>query len=297
MNAREQGFLLLTSCLGDPERKPLTVAQFRNLTNRARLMEKPEADRSLKTEDILALGFDQAMARRILTLLSQTDRLEWYLEKAKKCGCLPVTRISSGYPAKLHHTLGAEAPGVLWAKGDMSLLERPAITLVGSRELGSENHRFACEAGKQAALQGYVLISGNARGADKAAQESCLAHGGSVISVVADRLETCREQPNMLYLSLDGFDIGFSPQRALLRNRVIHTLGQKTLVAQCGLRKGGTWDGTRQNLSKNWSSVFCFSDGSPASLELEQMGAVLIGTDALSDIDALQPNIANFIDQ
>ena len=31
MNGKERGFLLLTSHLGDPERKPLTVAQFRQL--------------------------------------------------------------------------------------------------------------------------------------------------------------------------------------------------------------------------------------------------------------------------
>ena len=34
----ERGFLLLTSCLGDPARKPLTAAQFRELTHRAKLM-------------------------------------------------------------------------------------------------------------------------------------------------------------------------------------------------------------------------------------------------------------------
>ena len=51
MNPREQGFLLLTSCLGDPDRKPLTDAQLRMLTERMRLMEKG-ADRDLFPEDL-----------------------------------------------------------------------------------------------------------------------------------------------------------------------------------------------------------------------------------------------------
>ena len=41
MNPRERGFLLLTGYLGDPERKPLTVAQFRELAKRMQTMEKP----------------------------------------------------------------------------------------------------------------------------------------------------------------------------------------------------------------------------------------------------------------
>ena len=41
MNPRERGFLLLTSHLGDPERKVLTVAQLRSLALRMRDMEQP----------------------------------------------------------------------------------------------------------------------------------------------------------------------------------------------------------------------------------------------------------------
>ena len=37
-----------------------------------------------------------------------------------------------------------------------------------------ENRTFAEEVGRQAALQGLTLVSGNARGADRAAQESCV---------------------------------------------------------------------------------------------------------------------------
>ena len=40
MNNKERGFLLLTGHLGNPERKPLTVAQFRNLANRVAQMDR-----------------------------------------------------------------------------------------------------------------------------------------------------------------------------------------------------------------------------------------------------------------
>ena len=297
MKAGEQGFLLLTDYLGAPERKPLTIAQFRNLTKRVQAMERPAQNREMTQEDLVSIGCSRAFACRVLTLLNQTEQLQWYVSKGKRVDCIPITRVTEGYPEAVRKHLGLDAPGVLWAKGDVSLLQTKKISVVGSRDLKEENRAFAEEIGKQAALQGYTLVSGNARGADRTAQNSCLEHGGSVICVVADRLEKYPLRKNVLYLSEDGFDLDFSSQRALQRNRVIHSLGNSTFVAQCRLKKGGTWDGTANNLHHCWSHVFCFRDESPASIELEQMGAVLVDSESLQDISALQPSIMNFIDQ
>lgn len=297
MNPREEGFLLLTGYLGDPERKPLTIAQFRSLTRRARLMERPYADRELTVQDLMTIGCDRNSALRIVNLLSQKEQLQWYVEKGRRAGGVPVTRVSENYPDRVRRGLGLDAPGVLWAKGDTELMKLPAVALVGSRDLFARNREFAEQVGKQAACQGFVLVSGHARGADRTAQESCLANGGKVISVVADELEKHPLQENVLYLSEDGFDLPFSAHRALQRNRIIHCLGSKTFVAQCTLGKGGTWDGTRKNLRNFWSPVFCFNDGSQACRELEQLGAVLILGDELQAIEKLQSNLMNFIDQ
>jgi predicted Rossmann fold nucleotide-binding protein DprA/Smf involved in DNA uptake len=131
------------------------------------------------------------------------------------------------------------------------------------------------------------LVSGNARGADKAAQDACLAAGGSVICVVADSLEKQKANDRILYLSEDGFDCAFSSVRALSRNRVIHSLGEATFVAQASLHRGGSWDGTVRNLDGHWNPVFCYDDGSEAMAELEQMGAHRINKEALMDINHL----------
>ena len=286
MTAREQGFLLLTSLLGDPERKPLTVAQFRTLAKRVQGMAAPEEKRMLRPADLMALGYSEGEAGHILHLLSDKELLEYYLHAGRKCGCIPLTRVSEGYPGAVRLALGLDSPGCLWAKGDMGILENPKVALVGSRDIREENRAFAREVGRQAAIQGYTLVSGNARGADMTAQLACLEAGGSVISVVADRLDSHRAKERVLYLSEEGFDTAFSPIRALSRNRVIHALGEKTFVAQSRLQ-GGTWDGTVRNLQQRYSSVFCFRDGSPAMAELEQMGARLIGREDLADFETL----------
>ncbi len=286
MNEREKGFLLLTSSLGDADRHPLTVAQFRELAKKVQSMERPKEERELLASDLLNLGYSREMSHRILRLLGQNEELTYYLQKGKRHGCVPITRVSRDYPGDLRK-LQLDAPGVLWAKGDLAILSRPRISLVGSRDIRPENKQFAAEVGRQAARQGFVLVSGNARGSDRIAQESCLAAGGQVIVVAADSLMEKREKSGILYLCEDSFDFSFSAQRALSRNRVIHCLGSRVFVAQCDYQTGGTWRGTEMNISHGWTPVFCFDDDSPACQSLAQLGAEKVALKSLSDFGGL----------
>ena len=266
MTGPDQGFLLLTSQLGDLERKPLTVAQFRNLAKRVTEGERKLSERDLEIPDLTALGYDRPMAERIYGLLAGTNQLHAYLQRGAACDCYPITRLNPSYPVAVRRRLGLDSPGVLWAKGDTDLLNRPAVAVIGSRELELENRKFAEEAGRQIAQQGYILVSGNAKGADRAAQEACLEAGGQVISIVADSLQKQPRRRNILYLSLDDFDQSFSAQRALQRNHVIHAMASLTIAAQCTLGKGGTWSGILTNLKHGWNPVCVFEDGSEARL-------------------------------
>ena len=288
MTGAERGFLLLTSHLGNPMRHPLSVAQFRVLAERMQAASRNPEDRELNPEDLKALGYGTEMAERVVRLLSEEELLDHYLQKAKKLDCIPITRVSEDYPLVVRKRVGLDSPGCLWARGEVELLKEPTISLVGSRELQEENWRFAAEVGRQAALQGYVLVSGNARGADRTAQDSCLDNGGKVISVVADSLEKQPQRERVLYLSEDSFDEAFSPQRAISRNRVIHALSSKTFVPQCTDGSGGTWDGTVKNVRAGWSSVYCFRDGSIASQHLKDLGATLIDAQQLTKFTQLQ---------
>ena len=287
MNPRERGFLLLSSQLGNSERKPLSTAQLRMLADRAGQMAAPLEDWDLSVADLTALGYHREMAQRIVDLLDEEALLDHYLRRGGKLGCVPVTRVSERYPLILRKRLGLDSPGCLWCRGEVQLLNTPAIALVGRRDLSEDNRCFAETVGRQAALQDLTLVSGNARGADRAAQESCLEAGGRVISVVADELHRHPLRENLLYVSEDSFDAEFSAQRAISRNRVIHALGRMVFVAQCSNGKGGTWDGTVKNLRYGWSSVGCYRDGSEASILLEQMGAYLVDGSDLQDLGSL----------
>ena len=297
MNPRERGFALLASHLGDPHRRPLTAPQLRVLAQRVEQMEVQEPDRELNVEDLRALGYGHEMASRIVSLLGDEDVLDYYLSRGRRAGCVSVTRVSAEYPLLMRRNLGLDSTGILWAKGDLSLLNTPAVALVGSRDLKAENRRFAEEVGRQAALQGLTLVSGNARGADRTAQEAALEAGGTVISVVADELAKQPIRENMLYLSEDGFEEPFSAIRALSRNRCIHAMVWRTFVAQTGSGTGGTWDGTVKNLRAGWSDVYCFRDGSEGAENLHRMGAVDISIDDLSDLGTLPEREKSLFDR
>ena len=281
MIPRESGFLLLSGKLGDPDRKPLTTAQLRQLAQRASLLLPPDETAQLTVSHLTSIGMDQKLSEHILNLLEDELQLKAYLEKAKKYGCSPITRANGEYPLILRKRLGFDAPGCLWIKGNPEILKMPTVSLVGSRELNGANRKFAREVGAQAAKQGFALVSGNARGADSMAQSACLESGGCVISVVADSLTEHPQEKNVLYVSEEDFDEPFSVFRALHRNYAIHAWGEITFIAQCTMEKGGTWDGSVHNLRKKWSPLYCFRDGSTASVALEGMGATLIDTEQL----------------
>lgn len=282
-----EGFLLLCSHLGNPQRRPLTTSQMRLLCKRVLDHGVFAREGELTLKELAALGYGGAFAQHILDLLEEDALLKRYLQKAANRKCVPITRQNPVYPVSVRKKLALDSPGCLWSKGDLAILKTPMIALVGCRALDDKNRAFAEEAGKQAALQGFTLVSGNATGADQTAQRSCLAHGGKVICVIADALHSHLEEPNILYLSEEDYDMAFSPYRALHRNRVIHALGAGVLVAQSRNGQGGTWSGTTQNLQSGWSPVCVYQDKSLGAQALCGMGARPIGMEQLADLAGL----------
>ena len=155
------------------------------------------------------------------------------------------------------------------------------------RELTAEGRAFAVSAGRLIAEAGLTLCSGGAIGADLAAQETCLTHGGSAVIFPAGPLTDCPAQARTLYLAEQAFDAPFSAARALTRNRYLHAMGEKTLVAQCTRCTGGTWEGAIENLRRGYSPVFVHADGTEGAQALLARGASPVTE--LHDLDELQP--------
>lgn len=294
MRQTERGLLLLCCPLGDPMAGALSLAQARELSRRARAAGIGEEDpfRDVTVKDVRRLGYSEYEAGHIVSLLGRERQLDGYLLAAEKAGVTVITRLDNRFPRKLREQLGARCPAALFCRGDLRLLQRPCISVVGSRHLASPGAQFAAQAGRLAAKEGFTLCSGDAMGADRTAQEACLRGGGSVLIFPATELVYCPARENVLYAAEGGFELGFSAQRALGRNRFIHAMGEKTLVAQTSFGKGGTWNGSLDNLQHEYSPLFVFDDGSEGARALCSRGATPV--QALTSLQALTPAQLSF---
>ena len=272
----------------------LSLAQARELSRRARAAGIGEEDplRDVTVKDVRRLGYSEYEAGHIVSLLGRERQLDGYLLAAEKAGVTVITRLDNRFPRKLREQLGARCPAALFCRGDLRLLQRPCISVVGSRHLASPGAQFAAQAGCLAAREGFTLCSGDAMGADRTAQEACLRGGGSVLIFPATELVYCPARENVLYAAEGGFELGFSAQRALGRNRFIHAMGEKTLVAQTGFGKGGTWSGSLDNLQHEYSPLFVFDDKSEGARALCARGATPV--QALTSLQALTPAQLSF---
>ena len=272
----------------------LSLAQARELSRRARAAGIGEEDpfRDVTVKDVRRLGYSEYEAGHIVSLLGRERQLDGYLLAAEKADVAVITRLDARFPQRLREQLGARCPAALFCRGDLELLQSVCVSVVGSRHLASPGAQFAAQAGRLAAREGFTLCSGDAMGADRTAQEACLRGGGSVLIFPATELVYCPIWKNTLYVAEGGFELGFSAQRALSRNRFIHAMGEKTLVAQTSFGKGGTWNGSLDNLQHEYSPLFVFDDGSEGARALCARGATPV--QALTSLQALTPAQLSF---
>lgn len=91
----------------------------------------------------------------------------------------------------LNATENKYAPPSLFLAGDASLLDRDhrRVAIVGSRDASEAGLRRAAKLARALAREGVVVVSGLARGIDKAAHEAAIATGGRTIAVLGTPLE------------------------------------------------------------------------------------------------------------
>ncbi|WP_205341879.1 DNA-processing protein DprA [Denitrificimonas caeni] len=91
------------------------------------------------------------------------------------------------YPALLKETAGA--PPLLFVQGDPSILERPQIAIVGSRQAAQPSLDTARRFARSLAKGGFTVTSGLALGVDAAAHQGALDVEGVTIAVVGTGLD------------------------------------------------------------------------------------------------------------
>lgn len=104
-----------------------------------------------------------------------------------------LTWLDKDYPPYLRHI--KYPPPVLYALGDISLLQKPQIAVVGSRIATPIGLQHAQHFSKQLCRAGFIVTSGLALGIDTASHEGALSVGATV-AVLAHGLDTIYPKKN-----------------------------------------------------------------------------------------------------
>jgi len=173
-------------------------------------------------------------------------RPEW--EAAKKLKGRIVLWPDRHYPPQLKEV--DAAPALLYADGDLSLLNAPCVAIVGSRKCSQAAQDFADIIAEDLSKSGVTVVSGLAFGIDGRAQRSALRGSGRTIAVLAGGVDipypaTHTELFGKVAASgliVSEFPPGVKPRPGYfpVRNRIISGLSLGVLVVEALDEKSGS---------------------------------------------------------
>ena len=158
-----------------------------------------------------------------------------------------LTREDAAYPERLLEIY--DPPAVLWIRGDATLLARPGIAVVGTRQPSPYGAGMAEMLSRDLANRRLVIISGMARGVDSAAHKGALDAGGKTVAVWGTGIDVVYPKENKKLAErivesggaiVSEFPLGTfpAPQNFPLRNRILSGMSIGVLVVEAGEYSG-----------------------------------------------------------
>jgi DNA protecting protein DprA len=184
------------------------------------------------------------------TFLGENGFADGLARELNEQGVSILLKGTPGYPEHLSNALGAKAPPVLFALGNLDLLQMPAVGFCGSRKASEKGLSVTAECAGALAAQGVNVISGYAHGVDLAAHSSALEAGGVTTIILAEGIlgfkiksdiKNLINNDNYLVVSTYSPRLPWSGRQAMARNRIICGLSNAMIVIESG-DKGGTFE-------------------------------------------------------
>jgi predicted Rossmann fold nucleotide-binding protein DprA/Smf involved in DNA uptake len=259
-----QAILLLTAPLvagrGGPSPELLTLGEYNRLARLLREKQKEPGDligsEAAQTIELSAPLFGSA---RLESLLNRGFLLSQAVERWSARSIWILSRADSLYPQRIKSRLKEDAPPVLYGCGEVALFNMGGLAVVGSRHVDEDLINYTQKVGRLAAGARSPVISGGAKGIDRAAMYGALQAGGTVVGVMADGLERAalasdNREPLMdrklAFISPYDPAAGFNVGHAMQRNKIIYALADAALVVTSDFEKGGTWAGAIEQLER-----------------------------------------------
>ena len=166
------------------------------------------------------------------------------IEAGRRCGARLLTWDHPDYPARLREI--AEAPPVLWLRGDIAALRRLPVAVIGARNASSLGLRMARGMASGLSQSGATVIAGLARGIDTIAHEASL--NTATIAVMAGGIDMIYPSENAALAETicdSGLLITEQPpgtepvaRHFPARNRIISGLSRAVVVIEAAMRSG-----------------------------------------------------------
>lgn len=208
-----------------------------------------------------------------------------------------ITFFSKDYPPALRKI--ADPPLILFYQGDLRLLQKRSLAVVGARQATSYGRQICRKIIPELVKSQYLIVSGLAQGVDSFAHEAAIESGGQTIAIIGTGLDQCYpkssqrlySQIKQEHLLLSEYSRGTLPYKHHfpMRNRLIAGIAQAVCVIEAKEKSGSLI--TAQLALENGKEVFAvpgeaLTDRSKGCHQLIQDGAkcTLTAEDILEEL-------------
>lgn len=240
MQTNEKSLLAWSALRATPRLGPKRLAEFA-----ITLAEQGMRGADLlgaSVQDLEAVGLSRTLAEKASALLSDPPA-----PTLAPTGAVLLTPDDPAYPMKrLDPDL--PLPVLLYAAGNIALLNGPAMGISGSRAAPRPALEFADRLATALAHRGINVVSGHAAGIDEVVHSAALKAGGTTTAVLAEGLLEYTPCPGLRDAEEESllFMCGFSPTarwtvyQAMERNKWIAALADAVVVVSSDVQ-GGSW--------------------------------------------------------
>ncbi len=166
------------------------------------------------------------------------------LEAHSKYGAKMISFQDAAYPKYLLNT--PAPPPVISCKGNLNLLNKKSVAIVGARNASVNGMEFARQISRELSEQyGYIIISGMARGIDKAVHEVSLKHTVAVLAGGIDHIYPSENTKLYENIASNGLIVAELPfgtlpmsQNFPQRNRIIAGMSLGVIVVEASVNSG-----------------------------------------------------------
>src|SRR5580658_7399066 len=200
----------------------------------------------LSLTELESLNFPAPSAQFLFTGKARTEAERELVRMGEQRGVI-LTFADEEYPERLREIF--DPPPVLWVLGDVKLLARPSIAIVGTRHPTPYGTGMAEILARDLATHKMVILSGMARGVDTAAHKGALEAHGSTIAVWGTGIDVIYPKENKKLaeeiLGTGGAIVSEvptgtfpAPQNFPRRNRILSGISIAVLVVEAGENSG-----------------------------------------------------------